>query len=219
MTQKEKPSKPRRLLCFLAGVLLGGSGIFLGQAYRMGQWLFEAPRKGLENRPAQWAELLAKPGLKNFHRVSADLYRGEQPEQEGMRQLHAMGIKTIVSLRKFHSDRDEIGDLPLGYERIPMSGVSPDDEEVVRFLKIVTDSQRLPVFVHCQHGSDRTGLMCAVYRIIVQGWEKSEAIRELREGGFGFNEKYFQSILRYLEAMDPAAMRTAAGLEPRTRTP
>lgn len=38
-----------------------------------------------------------------------------------------------------------------------------------------------------RHGSDRTGTMCALYRIAVQGWSKEDAIREMTAGGFGFH--------------------------------
>jgi hypothetical protein len=37
-----------------------------------------------------------------------------------MRNLKAMGIETVVDLRLFHSDRDEIGDTGLAYEQIYM---------------------------------------------------------------------------------------------------
>ena len=96
----------------------------------------------------------------------------------GLRALKAMGVKTVVNLRKFHSDRDEIGDTGLAYEHMYVNALHPEDKEVVRFLQIAADASRRPVFVHCQHGSDRTGLMCAAYRVVVQGWSKQEAIAE-----------------------------------------
>ncbi|MHC4213170.1 MAG: hypothetical protein ACYSWP_07365 [Planctomycetota bacterium] len=47
----------------------------------------------------QWAAALETPGVKNFHKVSDQLYRGAQPTAEGMVKLKNMGVKTIVSLR------------------------------------------------------------------------------------------------------------------------
>jgi protein tyrosine/serine phosphatase len=44
------------------------------------------------------------------------------------------------------------------YEQIPMEAWRPEQEDVVRFLRIVTDPKRVPVLVHCQHGADRTGM-------------------------------------------------------------
>ncbi len=36
-----------------------------------------------------------------------------------------------------------------------------------------------PLYVHCQHGVDRTGAMMAVYRIQEEGWSNAEAYAEM----------------------------------------
>ena len=123
-----------------------------------------------------------------------------------------MGIKTNVNLRSFHSDRDEIEDTGLAYEHIYMKTWHPEDEEVVRFLRIVTDENRTPVFVHCQRGADRTGVMCAIYRIAVQGWSKEEAIEEMTEGGFGFHGAW-ENMVGYVRQLDIDRIKRQAALE------
>jgi len=120
------------------------------------------------DRPEHWAKPMEMKGVPNLHKVSDTLYRSAQPSAEGMRNLKAEGIETIVNLRSFHSDRDEIGDTGLAYEHIYMKTWHPEEEEAVRLLQIVTNPKRSPVLVHCQHGADRTGTMCALYRIAVQ---------------------------------------------------
>jgi len=35
-----------------------------------------------------------------------------------------------------------------------------------------------PVFLHCLHGADRTGAMCAIYRTTMEDWSNKEAIKE-----------------------------------------
>ena len=124
-------------------------------------------------RPANWATpLQGKPGLPNFHQVSDTLYRGAQPEEEGFAELKKMGIKTVVNLRTFHSDRDECAEAGLDYIKINMQAWEGETEEIVDFLKIVTDPEKQPVFVHCQHGADWTGTVCAFYRMAIEGWSK-----------------------------------------------
>jgi protein tyrosine phosphatase (PTP) superfamily phosphohydrolase (DUF442 family) len=162
-------------------------------------------------RPAEWAKAIEKPGLPNLHKVSGDLYRGAQPDKEGYAQLKALGIKTVLNLRAFHSDRAEVRAAGMGYESISMKAWHPEDEDVVKFLKIATDKSRTPVFVHCQYGADRTGTMCAIYRIAVCGWSKEEAIREMTEGGFGFH-KAWQNLVRYIEGLDVEKLKRQAGL-------
>jgi len=159
----------------------------------------------------KWAQPLELPGVPNLHKVSEDLYRGAQPSNEGMRQLEKLGIKTVVNLRSVHSDRDEIENTGLSYEHIRMTLWNTQDEDIVRFLKIVTDSNNTPVFVHCQFGADRTGMMCAIYRIVVEGRNKNEAIDEMTEGGFGYHS-IFKNLVDYIHALDIDKIRHAAGL-------
>ena len=170
-------------------------------------------------RPANWAQPLKRPGLPNLHRVDPRLYRGAQPTAQGMRELKKLGVKTVVNLRALHSDRDEIGSTTLAYIHMHLTALRVTDKNIVAFLNIVTDATRAPVFVHCQHGADRTGVLCAAYRIAVQGWTKDAAIREMTQGGFG-HHAVFGSLTEYLRKADFQAIRAKAGLsEPRTTPP
>ena len=126
--------------------------------------------------------------------------------------LAKIGVKTVVNLRAFHSDRDEIGDTELDYEHIRMTAWHPEEEDIVRFLQIVTDKNRIPVFVHCMHGADRTGAVSAVYRIVIEGWTKEEAIQEMTEGGFGFH-KIWKNLIRFVEDLDIEEIKKKAGIE------
>ncbi len=164
------------------------------------------------DRPVHWAQPVDLHGVPNLHKVSDRLYRSAQPTAEGMRNLKALGIKTIVNLRSFHSDRDEIGQTGLGYEHIYMKAWHPEEDEVVRFLTIVTDPKRTPVLVHCQHGADRTGTMCAVSRLAVQGWTKEEALKEMTQGGFGFHPVW-QNLLDWINGLDIEKIKRTAGIE------
>ena len=164
-------------------------------------------------RPPHWAAKLDKAGLPNLHQVTTNLYRGGQPTAEGMAQLKAMGVKTVLNLRARHSDLDELLGTGMKNGQLHMNPWHAEQEEVARFLKTVADTNNLPVFVHCQRGADRTGMMCAVYRVVVGGWSKQEAIREMTQGGFGFNSMW-KNLVRYVERMDVAALQRQAGVKP-----
>jgi protein-tyrosine phosphatase len=165
----------------------------------------------LNKRPQQWAEPYLLAGVCNLYQVSPNLYRSAQPTAGGMVNLKANKIKTVVSLRSFHSDRDEIGNTGLKYEHIYMKAWHPEEEDIIKFLQIVTDKDKIPVLVHCQHGSDRTGTMCALYRIIVQGWPKTKAIDEMRCGGFGFH-KIWDDLATWINSLNLEEIKTKAGL-------
>ncbi|MBN1674889.1 MAG: tyrosine-protein phosphatase [Kiritimatiellae bacterium] len=162
-------------------------------------------------RPANWAQPLERPGVPNLHGLDKRLYRSAQPTAEGMRQLKRIGIRTIINLRSFHSDRAEIGDTGLAYEHLYVKPWHPEEEELVRFLQIVTDEARTPALVHCQHGADRTGTLCAVYRMAVCGWTREEALREMTQGGFGFHP-FWDNLTAYLRNLDIERIRRRAGI-------
>ena len=148
---------------------------------------FVAADDPISERPENWAKPIEKDGVPNLHQVSETLYRSAQPTETGMKELKKMGITTVVNLRSFHSDRKEIGSTGLGYEHIYVKAWHPEEKEIIRFLQIVNDPNRQPVLVHCQHGADRTGTMCAIYRVAVEGWDKEDAIKEMTDGGFGYH--------------------------------
>jgi tyrosine-protein phosphatase SIW14 len=160
---------------------------------------------------AKWAQRLQLPGLPNLHKVSDDLYRGAQPTAEGMKELEKLGVKTVVNLRSIASDREELKGTELAYEHIKTTALNLQSKDVVRFLQIVSDSNNTPVFVHCRHGADRTGTMCAVYRIVAEGWSKDKAIEEMTKGGFGFHSVW-QNLPDYISKVDIDEIKRKAGL-------
>ncbi len=161
----------------------------------------------------QWAEPMHVRGLPNLYQVSSDLYRGAQPTAEGLQELKKLGIKTVIDLRESSGNQAKLAELGIACERIPMTAFYVKDDEVVRFLQIVGDPAHAPVFVHCRRGADRTGLMCAAYRLALQGWTKDRAIAEMTQGGFRFNRGY-QNVVNYLRDVDIDQIKQRAGLAP-----
>lgn len=172
----------------------------------------EEHQKTKKTRPASWATKLERPGLPNLHKVNDNLYRGAQPTAEGIAELEELGVKTIICLRETHTDNDILGHSKIAFEHIPVQTAKPTEKEVVRFLQIVTDKNRQPVFVHCKHGSDRTGMMCAFYRVVVDGWTKPHAIDEMTKGGFGFHPVW-ANLPKFIEQVDAEKLKDKAGMK------
>jgi uncharacterized protein (TIGR01244 family) len=163
------------------------------------------------NRPANWAIAIQTNGLSNFYKVSDRLYRSAQPTTLGMEELNRMGIKTVINLRSFHSDRRRMGNAAMTYEHMYVKAWHPEEEDVARFLRLVTDDTRAPVLVHCQHGADRTGLMCAIYRVAVQGWTKDEALKEMTGGDYHYH-RMWHNLITWFNKLDVEKLRKAAGI-------
>jgi protein tyrosine phosphatase (PTP) superfamily phosphohydrolase (DUF442 family) len=184
------------------------------------KWAFLAGREApaVDQRPGYWAKPLASEGIANFYQVSPVLYRGSEPTREGMEQLARMGVKTVVNMRSWggpHDTSSRMDGLPLRYVQIEMKAWEPQDQYTLQFLRIVTDPSRQPVFLHCYTGGDRAGLMVAVYRVVVQGWSKDEALAEMRGGGYTYHEIFDRWYPQYVQNMDVAQMRRLAGLADR----
>ena len=129
-----------------------------------------------------------------------------------MRELQKMGVKTIINLRGLHDDEDRMEGTTLGYVSIRFHTWHPEEEDMVAFLKAATDPAKQPVFVHCKRGIDRTGTMSALYRIAVQGWTKDEALREMTQGGFGYDD-LFPNLVEYVRRVDVEKLKQKAGIK------
>ena len=192
------PRTPSRLLLRLlagifAAVLLTGC--------------MTAPPLDAAQRPGKWAASLAVNGLENLHKVDDNLYRSRQPGEAGMQAAREqLGIRTVVNLRAFHSDRKLAEQAGVNSVDLGLVAWDIDDEEVVAVLRTLRQREQGPFLLHCQHGADRTGVMTAMYRIIEQGWTREEALDEMLHGGFGFHTIWF-NIVDYLEHVDIERIR------------
>jgi protein tyrosine/serine phosphatase len=112
----------------------------------------------------------------------------------------------VLNLRDNHDDIDEAKGTRLRLMRVDMNAHHMETERIARALAVLREKEHGPVVFHCQHGADRTGVVCAMYRMVEQGWTREAAIRELRDGGYGFHKMWI-NIIRYLEKVDVAVVR------------
>jgi uncharacterized protein (TIGR01244 family) len=125
--------------------------------------------------------------IENFGKVNEHFYRGAQPKDRNYEQLAALGIKTIVNLREDaqQSDRADAERAGLHYINLPMKDKSyPRPDTAEKFLKIMSDEANWPVYIHCAGGRHRTGVMTAVYRMAVDGWDIDHAYQEMKDYDF-----------------------------------
>lgn len=127
--------------------------------------------------------------IKNFHQVADGIYRGARPSREGLKVLSQVGFKTVLSFRwrkaPIAVERMHVEELGMKFINIPLNYWSlPNQQEIDAFLKIVDDERHYPIFVHCFHGADRTGLLMAIYRVVRCGWSFPDAYSEMVACGF-----------------------------------
>lgn len=137
---------------------------------------------------AHQSERISGPltGLTNVGRVAPGVYRGAQPEAAGYATLKKMGIRSVINLRTSMSERAQVEAAGMQSFEVPME-MSRDGlrAKVDRAVALMADPANQPVFVHCRHGQDRTGIVVAAYRMKIQGWPLADAEAEMQ--AFGFN--------------------------------
>lgn len=129
--------------------------------------------------------------LPRFGRVSEKLYRGAQPRKEGFKQLADLGITTVINLRDDDEralvEEADVKAAGLRYFNVPFNRRGPPTEaQVDQVLSLIDDEENGAVFLHCQRGQDRTGMVVALYRINREGWTDQQAIREAEDRGMKF---------------------------------
>ena len=125
--------------------------------------------------------------LDDFGKVNDNYYRGGQPKRDDFAQLAALNIKTVVDLRRDGPDGEKtlVENAGMKFYAIRMTASHPPSEnDIHQFLEIVNDPANQPVFVHCEDGHIRTGVMTAIYRINHEGWTADQAYTEMKKYHF-----------------------------------
>ena len=171
-----------------------------------------AARRGAAEAAA-WASPVSLEGAPNLHRVEDNFFRSAQPDAQGFKGLAtAHGVRTVISLRAFHSDEPLTRGLDLRLVRFPINTWDIKRADVVAALGTLRRATReAPVLLHCQHGADRTGLITALYRILYQGWSKDAALDEMQNGNFGYHAVW-GNIPRFIRRVDVGRLRRDVGV-------
>lgn len=146
---------------------------------------------------------------KRFREVEpGKLYRSGQMTADGFREtIERYHIKTVVNLQ--HEEPDPLlanhwlgkgkireselcRELDVKYVLLtpdllpPGNTLEMEPPAVEEWLKILNNEKNYPILLHCKAGLHRTGRLTAIYRMEYHGWSAGEALRELRDNGYGF---------------------------------
>jgi len=143
--------------------------------------------------------LPAQEGILNFGKVSDRLYRGAQPDAAGIKNLGQLGVKAIINLRTTNdlwaAEASEAQAAGILYTNIPFHGLGRPTDEQMKYVLSLIETMPGPVFIHCQHGCDRTGTVVACYRIQQQKWSNEEAFKEAARYGISKFERGMRKFI------------------------
>ena len=145
-------------------------------------------------------------GVDNVHKISDELFRSGQPGPKGFTELERYGIRTVLNLREYHKDTKKAAHTKLHLVAYPVAASDMTVTHIENCLRIIANSPK-PVLVHCWHGSNRTGIIVAAYRIVYQGWSVEEAEKEFRDDTYGHHEFWYKNLVSLLRNTDWEAVK------------
>lgn len=140
----------------------------------------------------------------NFKKVEDGIFRGGRPTPEGLAALKKLGIKTIIDLENapavIQAEKLVANQQKMQFISYSMDyKTSPDPNQVARVLTAINSQKNQPVFVHCKHGQDRTGLIIGLYRMKFDKWTGKEAYAEMIANHF---HPMFKNLTAYFKSQE-----------------
>lgn len=150
--------------------------------------------------------------IRNFCVVTPGvLWRSEAPTRSDAQWLVDHDIGTVVSLqldvrRSFEAahtkggmTRSVVYYRVRDFDAIQVLTHRHLDEHVAEVLAIIREAPK-PVLINCRAGVDRTGIIAAAYRVLIQGMSMQKAIAELD----GFHSPWNPLNARYVRSLSGA---------------
>lgn len=181
--------------------------------------VWQSPPRASISSPL-FASKISIPGISNAGKISDSLFRGAQPHLSSLGELKKFGVTTIVDLRSesLHTrdlERVQAESLGIHFVSIPVGGFStPTSAQLAHFFALFRQTPMEKIFVHCEHGEDRTGVFIASYRIAFEHWSPDQALSEMH--AFGFHYFWHHNMVSFVRALperlksDPTLKSTLA---------
>lgn len=167
-----------------------------------------------EGRKRAWEDLMwvdhgfLRVAFQNYHQISPDMARANQPSPKHIARYAEMGIKTILNLRGFNDsghyllEREACAQHGLTLIDFPVrSRDVPTVDQILR-AKEIFETMAYPGLMHCKSGADRAGLVAVLYKHFRMGVPIPEAMEQLslkylhvRQGKTGMIDFFFDTYL------------------------
>lgn len=121
----------------------------------------------------------------NRHKVSEKLWRSSQVHPLQIAALAAHGFKTIINLRgardcaSYYLEKEACAKYGVTLVDFPVNSRQPPTREVLSKLEELFQRVEYPALMHCKAGSDRAGIMSALYLLIAEKKPVEEAMQQL----------------------------------------
>ena len=140
----------------------------------------------------------------NMYSIDRQMYRSSQPSPKQLRILKKKyGIKTIINLRGENGlsayRLEKKACLNLNLELVNFRAYSrnpPESEEIKTLIKLF-NKIKYPALMHCKSGSDRTGVVATLYRILYLKESVEDAFKKELHWKYGHIKSSHTGVLDY----------------------
>lgn len=150
------------------------------------------------------------PHIPNLRKVHDWLYRGGQINSQSIDTLKGLNIKTVICLRstkkEIEAEKQLVESAGLKFISFPMTYLCwPDQNLIDEFFQIIESENKAdrPIYLHCKHGCDRTGMLIAFWRMARDQWTFSSAYEEMVVCGYHrFKMRHFKwAVKRFSKSL------------------
>ncbi len=120
----------------------------------------------------------------NYKFLTEDLASSGQPTEDEIGIIIRAGYNIVINLGLHNSgysinnEASIFQENNVTYIHIPVIFEAPQTKDLNAFIKVLDKYKESKMFIHCA-ANKRVPVFIALYRILILGWEKDKAIKEL----------------------------------------
>lgn len=154
------------------------------------------------------------PGLHNVVTYSTGVFTGSVPEgPEGFETLHAMGVKTIISVDGAEPEVAKAKALGMKYVHLPIGYNGMDSQRTLELAKAVQVAQQenpdAPVYMHCHHGKHRSAGALGASAVTLGYITPEQGVERMKVSGTAPN---YTGLYKCVQVATPASPAQLAAL-------
>lgn len=115
---------------------------------------------------------------KNARQTTEGYWLGAQPKPNEIDELYARNIRVVITAaametETFRAIKSKLNDYGMVHINIPFGGKFPNPKAFHRMIHTYEPDQ---IYIHCEHGGDRSGAILAYLLVIDHGWTIPHAL-------------------------------------------
>jgi len=154
---------------------------------------------------------LTSDHMPNFAQVSENFYRGGQPRLPGLQTLADKGIKHLICLRVVDANTPLVTQAKLSLTTTLLqfdvdNFNQAEAEAAAKTLIQLVKEEEGPFFLHCYYGCERTGVLAAIYQMVILDHDKDEVIEAIEQDP-NFHKERHPELIPFLRGLDIEALK------------